>query len=250
METESTGTLCPRRRRRPHPTTSSTSPSSVTLSQPSADIGSAGDTAESTSGAAVSAEAADSEPTDDAGPDFGVPESASSWIKQHAQRFLDFEVMKDHRTTWTTLIHNWVRVEEAQDFQTPQDGFSATGRPAAIGVWIQNARKKNMFVPIESRARFLADWFDWWEHINPEWRERDGTGCLILGGDGAWDGMFKPGKCGFLLVLECLVGLHQYACVESFEESLKDVEWTVDQVLRALNTRYVVVPLSHGAWCS
>ena len=55
--------------------------------------------------------------------------------------------------------------------------------------------------------------------------------------------MFKPGKCGFLLVLECLVGLRSAAPVEDLIKSVRDVGWVLRCVLVALRARYVCILL-------
>ncbi|KAI0688274.1 hypothetical protein BC835DRAFT_1206029, partial [Cytidiella melzeri] len=104
---------------------------------------------------------------------------------------------------WSRIITNWVLIEEELDFGTPATGLPPAGRPYAINLWIQNARRNGVVIKPDGHAQFQKEWFAWWDCVNPEWRQRD-SGRLVIGGVGDWSAMFKPGKCGFLLVLECL----------------------------------------------
>lgn len=243
-ETEPSATSRPRPR--PLPKTNfpaSTSPSSDSPSQCVTAVASVGASVAAT--ADLTSVATESTADSALTADFSFPDAVPVWIKQHAERLLKYEVVEEHRAAWKTLIHNWVLVEEAQDFQSPRDGFSPTGRPAAVKLWVQNAHKNKIVIPLESRGRFIADWFSWWDHINPDWRQRDPKyERLVIGGTGPWDSMFKPGKCGFLLVIECLVGMHEVACDEDFTDSIQDVGWVMNEILQSLRSRYVVLLLS------
>lgn len=95
-----------------------------------------------------------------------------------------------------------------------------------------------MVIHPDAHEDFRTEWFDWWDSINPEWRQR-ASGRLVVGGSGKWSGMIKPGKCGLLLVLECLVGLRVAASVEDLMESIRDVDWVVQHILEELRNTYV-----------
>ena len=147
-------------------------------------------------------------------------------------------MVEELKVQWVSIVHNWVKIEERLGFATPRDGFMPAGRPAAINLWVQNARKKSVVIQPNAGPQFIEEWFGWWNSINPEWRQHS-SGRLVIGGEGDWGCMFKPGKCGFLLVLECLVGLREVAPVEDLTEAVSDVGWAVERVLEALKARYV-----------
>ena len=147
-------------------------------------------------------------------------------------------MVEELKVQWVSIVHNWVKIEETLGFDTPRDGFMPAGRPTAISLWVQNARRKNVVIQPNAGDQFVEEWFKWWGSINPEWRQRT-SGRLVIGGDGDWDCMVKPGKCGFLLILECLVGLREVAPVDDLTEAVRNVGWLLEQVLKSLQTRCV-----------
>ena len=142
-------------------------------------------------------------------------------------------MLDEIKAVWTDAISNWVRVEELLGFATPRDGLTPSGRSAAISLWVQNARRRSIVIQPGAYEDFVGEWFAWWSSVNPDWRQRT-SGRLVAGGTGEWGAMFKPGKYGFLLVLECLVGLRVAAPVEDLILSVRDVHWVLECVVEAL----------------
>ena len=80
-------------------------------------------------------------------------------------------MVEELKVQWVSIVHNWVKIEERLGFATPRDGFMPAGRPAAINLWVQNARKKSVVIQPNAGPQFIEEWFGWWNSINPEWRQ-------------------------------------------------------------------------------
>ncbi|KAI0341000.1 hypothetical protein BDW22DRAFT_1346726 [Trametopsis cervina] len=172
------------------------------------------------------------------------PESPSSnslptipgWIQDHRDRFLASPMLDSLKQSWCRIVSNWILIEAALDYQTPAKGFAPERRPREISIWIQNARRNGVVIKPERHNGFRNEWLAWWDSLNPDWRERQ-AGRLVIGGAGDWSELFRPGKCGFLLILESLLGLQVAAPVEDLIASINDVDWVLIQVLTALSAR-------------
>ncbi|KAE9393294.1 hypothetical protein BT96DRAFT_829434, partial [Gymnopus androsaceus JB14] len=112
-------------------------------------------------------------------------------------------------------------------------------RPEAVQWWSRNA-KTMTWIPPENVLGddFDSYWWRWWSVINPDWREYDGEGRIVVGGDGngAWANFNCPGQCGMLTVLNCLSWW--WSVLGSGEEQqslwnagLKDVAWVVGELI-------------------
>jgi hypothetical protein len=161
------------------------------------------------------------------------------WIREHRDRLVAIPMLEELQFIWKRIVSSWVLVEEALGFQTPIKGFIPDGRPREILIWIQNARRNSVVIKPDRYGGYTKDWFVWWERLNPAWRARE-NGRLRIDSAGDWSSMFRPGKCGFILVLECLHGLQEVAPVEDLVNSVKDVDWVLTGVLAALVAGYVV----------
>lgn len=74
--------------------------------------------------------------------------------------------------------------------------------------------------------------------MNPAWRERDFEGRIVVGGDGDgdWEGFHRPGQCGMLTVLNCLLWWSRMIGDREEQQSLwdaalKDVAWVVGELV-------------------
>lgn len=85
-------------------------------------------------------------------------------------------------------------------------------------------------------AAFGDQWWKWWSLINPSWRERDAEGRIVVGGAG--EGNFvilqKPGACGMLSVLMCLLWWYERLEADevssSWDAAVEDVEWVIKEL--------------------
>lgn len=179
---------------------------------------------------------------DNAHPTSRPPTDIPEWIEEHRDRLNESPMAEALQVTWNRVIRNWILLEEAQGYQVPQKGFPVPGRPREVSLWIQNARSGNIVVTPERNDGFTKDFLAWWDKINPEWRARE-DGRLVVDGSGTWDELFRPGKCGFLLVLECIRALYVTADIEVLTYALGDVDWALNECLLALARRYATILL-------
>ena len=86
-----------------------------------------------------------------------LPAHLPPWVKEHADRLLETPMLDEVQATWSVMIHDWVRIEEIQGYKTPRDGFLPTHRPSAIGLWVQNARRKTLVVQPSAYEDFTKE---------------------------------------------------------------------------------------------
>lgn len=94
-------------------------------------------------------------------PPSALSDALPPWIKQHAERLLNISMLEELKNSWNSVIRNWLQIEELLDFQAPRDGFSPAGRPAAITLWVQNARRKSVIIQPDAYEQFVEAWFGW-----------------------------------------------------------------------------------------
>lgn len=161
------------------------------------------------------------------------------WMDDHYSRFLK-EI--DH-PLWRDVLAEWVALERVLEFQMmvrlcfycckcrkltyfQRVGFAVKKRPDEVHQWIKNARA-NRVVP-KAGIKFVASWYSWWDHLNPEWRERK-DGRLVRGGTGDWSSMLISGKNGFVNIVAALSALYDLLAVEEWEEAAKDIKWVIHE---------------------
>ncbi|KAI0069349.1 hypothetical protein K474DRAFT_1681015, partial [Panus rudis PR-1116 ss-1] len=152
-----------------------------------------------------------------------------SWLRDHYKRFAE-EAVGAHAPTWQYLLRDWVALERAYQYQCPKLGFPRSHRPADVDNWIHNGRRTRIVV--RKPDVYEEQWTTWWRSINPAWRETV-EGHTVIGGDGDWSMMYKPGTNGFLTVIGALVGLKDVTDDERWRATLCDVRWTIGKVLEA-----------------
>ncbi|KAE9388380.1 hypothetical protein BT96DRAFT_836342, partial [Gymnopus androsaceus JB14] len=116
-------------------------------------------------------------------------------------------------------------------------------RPEAVQWWSRNAKPAKRIPPegvLGSVQDFRSCWWRWWSVINPDWREHDAEGRIVVGGDGNgnWAVFKRPGQCGMLTVLNCLswwwsgLGASEER-LSLWNEGLKDVAWVIGELVAA-----------------
>ncbi|KAJ7728989.1 hypothetical protein B0H14DRAFT_2409818 [Mycena olivaceomarginata] len=133
---------------------------------------------------------------------------------------------------WEQLVERWWMLEERWKFATSTKSHPTKDRPAAVAVWVKNARKG--MPDIGTPEVMERGWWAWWKAINPEWRLRDGE--LIQEGNGSWTVLRCPGQNGLLNVVVCLKWW--YCAMETPSDAWKsavlDVKWVLEKILEGL----------------
>ncbi|KAE9388100.1 hypothetical protein BT96DRAFT_836762, partial [Gymnopus androsaceus JB14] len=143
---------------------------------------------------------------------------------------------------WKAAITNWVRLEEHYGYENPNGAkawLPSAGRPSIVGWWAQNAKTTSRMPQDKIFGNLLAfegNWWKWWSAMNPGWRERDAEGRIVVGGEGEGDFAIlqKPGACGMLSVLMCLLWWHEHLeageDISSWEAAVEDAGWVIEQL--------------------
>ena len=92
---------------------------------------------------------------------------------------------------------------------------------------MKNGRNDTIEVP--DGKRYVCQWTDWYDKINPRWRVRE-NGKLVKGGQGDWSPMAISGSTGFVVVIAALVALRQVIGVPAWTEALQDLAWVIREV--------------------
>ncbi|KAJ7860854.1 hypothetical protein B0H14DRAFT_2350494 [Mycena olivaceomarginata] len=133
---------------------------------------------------------------------------------------------------WEQLVERWWMLEERWKFTTSMKSHPTKDRPAAVGVWVKNARKG--MPDIGMLEVMERGWWAWWKAINPEWQLHDGE--LIQEGNGSWTVLRCPGQNGLLNVVVCLKWW--YCAMETPSDAWKsavlDVKWVLEKILEGL----------------
>lgn len=149
----------------------------------------------------------------------------------------------DYGEKWVYLIRRWTELERRYGFRNPPHGFTTKNRPEAVKFWISRARpwEESKWPPLPSSEQLAKEWWSWWDAINPPWRQR-AEDRLVVGGNGSWDEMKKPGQNGLLGVIACLLWWKAVLPEEDEEvdwyTAVRDVLWVVNQLLSASGEKH------------
>ncbi|KAJ3751970.1 hypothetical protein EV360DRAFT_56019 [Lentinula raphanica] len=144
---------------------------------------------------------------------------------------------------WRKALCDLVMFERFHSFQNPNGNgstFPSKGRPTVFGWWFQNRKTVTRLPPDEKfgdTADFGSQWWRWYSMINPEWRERNAFGRIVVdgSGEGDWDEFDRSGQNG---MLSLLVSLHWwYHHLDSpspdWLSALRDVSWVLSELVKA-----------------
>ncbi|KAJ7866592.1 hypothetical protein B0H14DRAFT_2268603, partial [Mycena olivaceomarginata] len=134
---------------------------------------------------------------------------------------------------WGAAVEIWARLEEAYGFQSSVTLPSKPGlRPAEVGQWIKYGRSTTKETKVEDHRKLSTQWGKWWTSLAPEWREKDASGQLKIGGDvGEWGTLAHPGANGILTVLLPLVWWRRAEgselATDEWVTAVRDVRWVL-----------------------
>ncbi|KAJ7625134.1 hypothetical protein DFH06DRAFT_1008265, partial [Mycena polygramma] len=77
-----------------------------------------------------------------------------------------------------SLLETLIRVEELHGFaEMPRRAYPAVSRPVEVGIWIGRHRGTKSAYPyspqIENVVDYTNRWQQWWDTLQPAWRQRD-----------------------------------------------------------------------------
>ncbi|KAJ3766349.1 hypothetical protein FB446DRAFT_653954 [Lentinula raphanica] len=144
---------------------------------------------------------------------------------------------------WRKILSDLVTFERYHSFKNPNGNgstFPSTGRPQAFAWWFQNRKTVTRLPPDEKFGDlhgFATQWWKWYSIINPEWRERDATGRIVVdgSGEGEWEEFDRSGQNG---MLSLVVSLHWwYRRLDSpssdWLAALRDISWVLSELVRS-----------------
>ena len=109
-------------------------------------------------------------------------------------------------------------------------GFTRKDRPADLDAYIKNGRRTPM--KVNATATYEASFASWYANLQPQWRKSD-DGKFVAEGSGDWAIMLRPGANGFVNILAGVAGIAQVAKEEVLLYYVRDVRWTIREVLAA-----------------
>ncbi|KAF5348176.1 hypothetical protein D9757_014680 [Collybiopsis confluens] len=145
---------------------------------------------------------------------------------------------------WRQALRDLVTLERYHEFEdrviSKGSTFSSAGRPKAFSWWFRNRKPIGRLPPTEMFGKtdeFATQWWQWYSIINPEWRERDGSGRIVVNGsgEGEWDEFDLPGQNGMLSLLVSLRWWYHLLPTPSDDWilALRDVSWLISELVWA-----------------
>ncbi|KAJ3840330.1 hypothetical protein F5878DRAFT_674973 [Lentinula raphanica] len=162
------------------------------------------------------------------------------WLSDACNALLTEDSPQD--PLWHKTLNDLVTLARYQSFDNPNGNgstFPSTGRPKAFAWWFQNRKTVTRLPPdniFEDVAKFASQWWAWYSIINPEWRERDAVGKIVVNGtgEGDWEEFDRAGQNG---MLSLVVSLHWwYRRLDSpssdWLSALRDVSWVISELVK------------------
>ncbi|KAJ3751922.1 hypothetical protein F5878DRAFT_549901 [Lentinula raphanica] len=147
---------------------------------------------------------------------------------------------------WRKVLSDLVTNERYHSFDNPNGNgstFPTTGRPQAFAWWFQNRKTVTRLPPDEKFGRiseFASQWWKWYSMINPEWRERDALGRIVVNGsgEGDWDEFDRSGQNGMLSLVISLYWWYRRLDNPSepspdWLAGLRDISWVLSELVKA-----------------
>jgi hypothetical protein len=132
------------------------------------------------------------------------------------------------------------------------------GRPEVIKIFMKNARKWETKVVLEKtrigpkglEGSFSAQWWGWWQGMQPKERVVDDDGSLSTPGGlsaDVWQDVAKThGRNGLLLVVGCLLWWGDTAAAseqpllrQDWTSAVEDVSWVLGETMKGVGALYV-----------
>ncbi|KAJ7622769.1 hypothetical protein DFH06DRAFT_1340640 [Mycena polygramma] len=177
-------------------------------------------------------------------PPLQFPTDAPDWLTRTVA-WLTKENLGVH---YHALLVALIALETKYGFDASNDGrLSNIKRPTQVASWITGGRGTRLkFPPSISNVRKYADeWQEWWDTLQPAWRERDDDGGwkqdAVATGDDVWDPLEAPGKNGCLSVVASLYfwGVcnkrEDAELVQRWELAVLDVTWMLEQLCASID---------------
>ncbi|KAJ6454924.1 hypothetical protein C8R47DRAFT_996975 [Mycena vitilis] len=164
------------------------------------------------------------------------PSDAPAWLS----RDVTWLMQDDLGCHYNALLIALVALETKFGFDDANNGqLPAVNRPSQVWAWVRGGRGTRLKAPpvVSDPAQFAAGWNQWWDGLQPPWRERGEDGYWKVGGswgpDDQWDPLEAPGQNGCLSVVASLffwgrAVLSVPAAVEAWERALFDVTWMLE----------------------
>ncbi|KAJ3817221.1 hypothetical protein F5880DRAFT_1493276 [Lentinula raphanica] len=143
---------------------------------------------------------------------------------------------------WRQALRDLVILERYHLFQNPNGNgstFPSTGHPQVFAWWFQNRKTVTRLPPDDKfgdTAKFSSEWWVRYSMFNPQWRERDASGRIVVNGEGEgdWDEFNRPGQNG---MLSLVVSLHWwYHRLDSpssdWLSALRDIAWVLSELVK------------------
>ncbi|KAJ7615783.1 hypothetical protein DFH06DRAFT_1013222, partial [Mycena polygramma] len=136
---------------------------------------------------------------------------------------------------YASLLSALVRLEEAFGFDPETYGaLPSDERPVQIQKWIGGGRTRTQKVPtIANVDTYAAEWYRWWDFMQPEWRRRGSDGAWMVGGTHQWGFLDRPGPNGCLSIVASLyfwgVCENQSTAQRAgWQQAVEDVAWMLE----------------------
>ncbi|KAJ6491114.1 hypothetical protein C8R45DRAFT_1138184 [Mycena sanguinolenta] len=175
-----------------------------------------------------------------------MPADAPTWIVQSVTDL----TQSDLGCHFAAVLVALVRLETAAGYEAGHvkrlPGGKALTRPKVIGEWIKGRRGTKSKTPpsISDVAAHVAEWDEWWDKIQPEWRLKDVSGKwrIDVAYEDGWDwgSLGAMGVNGLVSAVAALyfwgvaVRMGTQAQISRWEDSVHDVAWVLEGVERTL----------------
>ncbi|RDX40321.1 hypothetical protein OH76DRAFT_1459537 [Lentinus brumalis] len=155
--------------------------------------------------------------------DQGWPE----WMRQS----FDFLEAKQLGDDFMRALEWWTVIERSYNWESSGKGLSPAHRPEEVAHWLKVLRRNIAKSPvIKDEVSYAEKWWKWWAGLQPSWRIRDAQLRPVIGGEGDWEALKKPGKNGLLMVLLSLAWWSDAATAATrsqWDIAVKDVSWVM-----------------------
>ncbi|EEB88935.1 hypothetical protein MPER_13032, partial [Moniliophthora perniciosa FA553] len=166
-----------------------------------------------------------------------IPEEDSAQWARDAFAVLSAGDALVQRPVWQHILHEYFTLQKLYSFANPDKyRLPSNLRPEEFPPWFKGGRKLDFLPNVRSVADFKRSLWEWWDSLNPDWRERIGEGRISRSRNGEWDGLRYPGQNGLVLPI---VGLRWWFMCEEVEmgsdewsEMAQDVLWVLESLVK------------------